>query len=106
MRILLDECVNPRLRDAFPGHYVVTVPGMGWRAVPDLSLLALANGKFDALITLDCGFEFEHNLSLLLYGIVIVHVARNRMSCYQPLFPALLNAVNTIGPGEVVHVGR
>jgi predicted nuclease of predicted toxin-antitoxin system len=30
MRILFDECVNPRLRLAFPGDVVKTVAEMNW----------------------------------------------------------------------------
>lgn len=105
MRILLDECVNPRLRDAFSGHEVATLSEMGWRAVQDAAVLVLAHGKFDALVTLDRGFEFEHNVRQLSFGIIIVHAARNTMSCYRPLFAALADAVNVIGAGEVLHVG-
>jgi hypothetical protein len=30
-------------------------------------------------VTIDKGFEHEHNLKKLSFGIVIVHVPRNRM---------------------------
>jgi predicted nuclease of predicted toxin-antitoxin system len=42
MRILLDECVNPRVRVAFPNHEVRTVLDMGWRGASNGQLLALA----------------------------------------------------------------
>jgi predicted nuclease of predicted toxin-antitoxin system len=87
LRILLDECVNPRVRRAFPNHEVVTVAEAGWRGMPDESLVALANGTFDVLVTIDRGFGFEHNLQKLTFGIVIVHVRKNRIGYYQPLFP-------------------
>jgi hypothetical protein len=50
------------------------------------------------------GFEHEHDLRSLAFGIVIVHVARNKINFYRPLFPQWLNAVATIKAGEVVHV--
>jgi predicted nuclease of predicted toxin-antitoxin system len=39
MRILLDECVNPRLRLAFPGVEVKTVAEIGWRSLTNGRLL-------------------------------------------------------------------
>lgn len=83
MRVLLDECVNPRLKQAFLGHYVVTVPDVEWRQLPDNLLLRAANGTF---------------------GIIIVHVEKNRIGYYRPLFDALLAAVERVRPGEVIHV--
>ncbi len=106
MRILLDECVNPRLREAFPGHDIWTVTQLGWRSVSDSSLLTLSDGRFEAFVTLDRGFEFEHKLSRLSFGIVIVHVARNSISHYRPLYPNLVLAIDAIKPGQVIHVGR
>lgn len=104
MRILLDECVNPRLRQAFPNHQVLTVAEAKWRTLPDATLVAQAQGQCDVLVTIDQGFEHEHNLKKLTFGIVIVHVSRNRMEYYSPMFPALLAAVERIKAGEVVHV--
>ena len=105
MRILIDECVHPRVREAFPSHEVLTVAEAGWRAVPDDRIVALAQGNFDVLVTIDRGFEFEHNLRKLSFGIVILHARRNRIEYYLPLFPALLAAIEAIRPGEVLHVG-
>lgn len=104
MRILLDECVNPRLRQAFPDHEVLTVAEAKWRALPDAELITHAQGRCDVLVTTDQGFEYEHNLNKLSFGIVIVHVKRNRMEFYRPLFPALLDAVGRVKAGDVVHV--
>ena len=39
MRILLEECINPRLRLAFPGAEVRTVGEMDWRSLNDGALL-------------------------------------------------------------------
>jgi hypothetical protein len=40
----------------------------------------------------------------LPFGIVVVHVARNKIAFYRPLFPQLLNAIATVRAGQVVHV--
>lgn len=104
MRILLDECVNPRLRHAFSNHEVLTVAKAKWRTLPDAKLVAQAQGQCDVLVTIDKGFEHEHNLKKLRFGIVIVHVRKNRMEYYRPLVPALLAAIERVKPGQVVHV--
>ncbi len=101
MHILLDECVNPRLRQAFPDHEVLTVAKAKWRALPDAKLIAQAQGQCDVMVTIDQGFEHEHNLKKLSFGIVIVHVPRNRMEYYRPLFPALSDAVVRVKAGQV-----
>ena len=105
MRILIDECVNPRLRQAFPEHEVVTAVTTAWRQIQDHWLVEAIQGKFDVLVTIDRGFEFQHNLNKLTFGIVIVHARRNRMDYYRPLFRELAAAVTRIGPGQVIHVG-
>lgn len=96
--------MNPRLRQAFPGHEVLTAAEAKWRTLPDATLIAQAQGRCDVLVTIDRGFEYEHNLKKLTFGIVIVHVSRNRMEDYRPLFPALQNALAQAKAGEVVHV--
>jgi hypothetical protein len=105
MRIRIDECVNPRVRHAFSGHTVVTVTESPWRTLPDHNLVIAAQGQVDVLVTLDKGFEFEHNLKKLTFGIVIVHVARNRIEYYRPLSPELVAAVENVRPGRIIHVG-
>jgi predicted nuclease of predicted toxin-antitoxin system len=52
MRILLDECVNPRLKEAFPGHDVRSTHEMGWNNSPDGKLLRLAQADFDVFLTI------------------------------------------------------
>ncbi|SRR5216684_4911981 len=60
MRILFDECVNPRLRLAFPGDEVKTVAEMGWRALANGALMKKAASRFDVFVTLDQNLPFEN----------------------------------------------
>jgi len=85
MHILLDECVNLRLRLVFLAHQVTTVADADWRGISDSQLLRLANGKFDVFITLDQGFAHQHNLRILSFGIVILHVRKNSLRYYEPI---------------------
>ncbi|HTU47632.1 MAG TPA: DUF5615 family PIN-like protein [Bryobacteraceae bacterium] len=104
MRVLLDECVNPRLRRAFDQHEVITVAEANWLALSDNELLTLAQGRFDAFVTLDQGFAHQHNLLRLSFGIVILHVPKNSLRFYEPMFQDIVDAVETVKPGEAVHV--
>jgi predicted nuclease of predicted toxin-antitoxin system len=60
MRILLDECVNPRLRLAFPGDTVKTVAEMGWRSFTNGQLMKEAASHFDVFVTLDRNLQFQN----------------------------------------------
>ena len=104
MRVLLDECVNPRLRRAFAAHEVVTVSEAEWLTLPDNELLTLAQGNFDVFVTIDNGFAYQHNLQRLSFGIVIVHAPANTLEFYEPMFDEIRQAAETVKPGEVIHV--
>ena len=104
MRVLLDECVNPRLRRAFLGHEVVTVAEANWLTLPDNELLELAQRNFDVFVTIDKGFAYQHNLQKLSFGIVIVHVAANTLEFYEPILDQILQAAERVRPREVIHV--
>lgn len=103
MRILLDECLDPGIRDFLTGHEVTTVSEAKWQGTADNKLIQLVQGNFDVLLTLDQGFEFQHNLKKLTFGIVIVHPRRNRREDYAPMAEALREAVKTVQPGQVLH---
>ena len=53
MRILLDECVDARIKAAFAGHSVTTVSAAGWRSTDDESSIEFASRKFDVFVTVD-----------------------------------------------------
>jgi hypothetical protein len=55
-------------------------------------------------VTADRGFEYQHNLKSLTFGIVVVHAARNKIAFYRPLFPQRRDVVATVKPGQVLHV--
>lgn len=77
---------------------------LGWGGCPDHTLVERLQGRCEAFLTIDRGFEYEHNLSLLSFGIVIVHVARNRLAHYAAIREKIRQALSSVMPGEVVHV--
>jgi predicted nuclease of predicted toxin-antitoxin system len=106
MRVLLDECVNPRLAAAFQNHSVRTVLEMGWGGITNGKLLALAQGGFDVFVTIDRSLEYQQNLRKLNFGILVIRVPDNKIGSYRPLFPELLMAAEALQPGEVVRIAR
>jgi predicted nuclease of predicted toxin-antitoxin system len=49
MRLLIDECVDPRVKTLFHDHEVYTVHEMGWGKLTDSELLPLASKSFNVL---------------------------------------------------------
>ena len=106
MQIVLDECVNPRVKRLLDtDHDVSTVLELGWGGFPDHLLVERMQGRCEVFLTIDRGFEHEHNLSSLTFGIVIVHVPRNHLAHFKPLREKISQALSSVKPGEVIHVG-
>jgi len=105
MKILLDECVDVRLRTDIVGHDVFTVAFMGWKGIHNGRLLALAAADgFDALITTDRGYEHQQNLATLPVAIVIVMAPSNDFDDVRLFVPSLLTALQTLAPRSLVRV--
>ena len=102
MRVVIDASIDPRLVEAFPDHHVQTLFDLGWQQLKDHVLVKQL--ECDVFVTADRGFEHQHDLKALSFGIVIVHLTRNKIAFYRPLYPQLRKAVATIRAGDVVHV--
>jgi hypothetical protein len=105
MRLLLDECVPKRLKQELHGHETKTVQDMGWAGVKNGALLRLADGQFDALLTVDQGIEYQQNLSGLRISVVIMMAPSNDVDDLHPLLPAVEEALAGLRPGEIMRVG-
>lgn len=105
MRLLLDECVPKRLKRELRGHEAKTVQDMGWAGIKNGALLQLANGQFDALLTVDQGIEYQQNLSGLSISVVIMMAPSNDVDDLRPLLPAVEKALAGLRPGEILRVG-
>lgn len=105
MRLLLDECVPKRLKRELPGHEARTVQDLGWAGITNGALLRLANGQFDALLTVDQGIEHQQNLSGLSIGVVVMMAPSNDVDDLRPLLPGVEDALAKLRPGEIIRVG-
>lgn len=104
MKLLLDECLDWRLRRDLPGHEVSTVQEMGWDGFKNGRLLALAQADFQVFITGDRNLSFQQNLSGFSIAVVVLRAASIRLVHTRPLMPAVLALLPSLQPGQVVAV--
>ena len=106
MKLLLDECVDRRFAKELPGHFVKTVPQMGWATIKNGDLLALAQNEFDVFITVDRNLPFQQNLSKFNVAVVVLQATSNRLADLKPLAPKVLAILASLikGTAEVVGI--
>ena len=105
MRIFLDECVDWRLARDLVGHEVQTAQQMGWTAIGNGELLALAAHEFDVFLTVDRNLAFQQNLEVLNIAVIVLCAPTNRLADLRRLIPELLAAVVPAIPGPVTMIG-
>ena len=106
MRVLLDHCLDWRLRRDLPGHDVSAAGREGFEELRDGLLLAEAQKNFDVLLTCDQNMEYQQNLSRFDIAVVVVRNAKNRLFELRPLMPQVLALLPTLVPGQAVRVER
>ena len=105
MRLLLDECVDERLRLLFPGHDCQTARFANLAGLKNGRLLEAAEATgFDILITVDQNIPDQQNLAGRRLSLIILCGPTNRLRDLELLVPAALSAIRSIGRGEVVRI--
>lgn len=104
MRVLLDECLPKRLKQAFQDHSVSTVPEMGWAGKTKGELLKLAKGRFDVFVTVDQNLQYQQNLQESRMAVILVSIENNRFETFKPLLPKIQKALPTIPKGHLVRI--
>jgi hypothetical protein len=106
MKVLLDECMDHRLRHEMPGHDVKTAEQMGWASIKNGKLLRLAaDGGFDAFITVDQGISYQNDIASIEIAVFILKARSNSRARLRPLLPQLLAAMGAALPGTVTIIG-
>jgi hypothetical protein len=78
VKILLDNCVDTRAKTLFIGHDVQHVLDLGWEALSNGKLLAVAAGAgFEAVVTVDKNVRYQQNLDQLSLSIIELNVIKN-----------------------------
>jgi len=106
VRVLLDENLPHDLIAALVAHSISTVQGLGWAGARNGDLLKRASGVTEAFVTMDGKLEYQHDISVLPFGVVVVDAPSNRMPDLRPLVPEILAALERVRRGKVEHVGR
>lgn len=105
MRILLDECIDERLRNSLSDHDCQTARYAGLAGLKNGELLAAAEtASFDVFLTVDQGIEYEQNLTGRKVAIIILRAKSNRLKDLLPLMPACLARIESIEPGHIVRI--
>jgi predicted nuclease of predicted toxin-antitoxin system len=105
MRILIDECIDERLRNSLPGHDCQTARYAGLAGLQNGELLTAAEkAKFDVFLTVDQGIEYQQNLTARKIAIIIFRAKSNRLKDLLPHIPACLAHIASIQPGQIVRI--
>ena len=105
MKILLDECVDRRFAKELPGHFVKTVPQMGWATIKNGELLALAEKEFDVFLTVDRNLAFQQNIPRFNLAVLVLQARSNRLADLKPLASKVLSILPSLTKGKAEVVG-
>ena len=91
MRILIDECIDERLRNSLTGHDCQTARYAGLAGLKNGDLLKAAEvAKFDIFLTVDQGIEYQQNLAAKKIAFIILRAKSGRLKDLLSLMPACL----------------
>jgi predicted nuclease of predicted toxin-antitoxin system len=107
MKILIEECAprDLKLSLAAHGHECYTVQEVGWSGKKNGELLALAERRFEVLVTLDKNLQFQQKLSGRNIAVLLIGARSNDLDDILPHIPECLSALHSIQPGQIVRVG-
>lgn len=74
---------------------------MGWAAIGNGELLALASREFDVFLTVDRNLAFQQNVDALTIAVIVLHAPTNRLADLRPLVPQLLAVLGSAQPGLI-----
>lgn len=105
MKILLDECLNWRLKREFESHDVFTTQEMGWAGIVNGQLMTKASeAGFQIFVTIDKNLRFQQNIRNYNLAVVVLQTRLNRLEYIRPLMPTLLEQLPNMLAGEVHEI--
>jgi hypothetical protein len=105
MRILIDECVDQRLRLLFAGHDCETAAYAKLSGLKNGALLVAAEAAgFGAVVTTDQEIPYQQNLTDRQISIIVLCAPTNRLADLRPLIPAAIRALDSIKGGQVIRI--
>ena len=106
MRIVLDECVNRRLKRSFTLPGVVHVSDVGLDTLKDGALLHAAEKDFDVLVTIDKSMPFQTNLSGIGLAVLVLDARNNSLPELRLFVPELERVLPSLEPGRFLVLRR
>ena len=104
MRILIDECIDERFRNSLLEHDCQTARYAGLAGLKNGDLLTAAEtAKFDVLLTMDQGIEYQQNLTGRSIAIIIFRTKSNRLKDLFTGVPACPRDIESSGHGQIVR---
>jgi predicted nuclease of predicted toxin-antitoxin system len=105
MKILIDECIDERLRLSFSAYDCKTVRFAGFAGLKNGRLLEAAEAAgFNVLITVDQNIPDQQNLTGRKLSIIVPYAQTNRLRDLLSLVPAAIAGLKSIHPGQVVTI--
>lgn len=105
MRLLIDECIDQRLRLLFPTHDCQTAGFAKLAGLKNGRLIdAAESAGFDVLITVDQNIPDQQNLIGRTISVLILCAPTNRLHDLEPLLPEARSALSAINPGQVLRI--
>ena len=88
MKVLLDECVTPKLKPYLQSFEVYTVLEMGWGGVKNGKLISLCvMNHFDILLTIDKNMMHQQNLEKHPITIVALNSLTSKLEELKLFIP-------------------
>ena len=78
---------------------------MGWSAIENGELLALAAKNFDIFVTVDQNLAFQQNISGFEIAVIVLRARTNRLTDLRALIPTLLTRLSAARPGTIERIG-
>ncbi len=105
MRVLIDECVDQRLRLLFTGHDCETAVYAKLSGLKNGALLAAAEeAGFGVIVTTDQEIPYQQNLTTRQISVIVLCAPTNRLADLRPLIPAAIKALHSIEAGHVIRI--
>jgi len=94
MKVLLDECVNKRLKSHLSGFEVYTVNEMKWCGVKNGELMSLCvDNQFDIILTIDKNLIHQQNIEKYPITIVVFNASTSKMEELVLFIPSFLEQI-------------
>lgn len=105
MKVLLDECVNRKLKSRLKGVEAYTVAEMNWRSLRNGNLMRVAiEDEFDVLLTVDKNLEYQQNFGKYDIIVAVFDVLKNTIQHLEPLVPVFEAQLPTFVKGNVYRI--